>query len=161
MENQKNKGIKKYFWILLILLILWGIVELFGKDKVFQNKTLNNANDVISGDFVNITAIGNEPGWYLNIKGNTSSAETILVLDYGETTFTGVLGRTWQENYDTETQYRGSLTPTATSTIKDNKDFIIYFKKEICTDDADKAHTYKVEINMHSEKEYKGCADFN
>lgn len=162
MENEKKSSINKYLWIVIILIILWGIIEIFNLNKKEEKSIINTNNNTAStSELINISASGNEPGWYLKINGDTSSANTLLVVDYGEATFTGILGRTWQENYESETQYRGFLTPSATSTIKEEKDFIIYFKKEICTDDADKAHTYKVEINMHSEKEYKGCADFN
>ncbi len=159
MENQKKGGINKYIWILIILLILWGAIELFGKNKPVEN--IINDNNMSNIVAVNIVARGNEPGWYLSISGNSDSANTLLNVDYGESTFTGTLGRTWQENYDTETQFRGILSPTATSTITEQKDFIIYFKKESCMDDAGNNHEYSAEINMHSEKDYKGCADLN
>lgn len=97
----------------------------------------------------------------MSINGDTASATALFIADYGDSTFTGLLGRTWQENYDNEFQFRGKLTPSATSTIVGEKDFIFYFKKDSCFDDAGNIHKYKVEINMNAEKEYKGCGDLN
>jgi len=164
MENQKRKGISGYIWILIILLVIWGGIELFGKDKVSQNNVPDNTTvntTIATNTVVNITGSGNEPGWYISISGNADSANTSLIVDYADSTFTGTLGRTWQENYDSEFQFRGSLSPSATSTINSDKDFIVYFKKENCIDPAGRTHEYSVDVNMHSEKEYKGCADVN
>lgn len=158
MENEKKKGVNKYVWVLIILLILWGAIELFGKDEVVPNNIENNTNSTTTSEVINIDAGGNEPGWHLLMKGDPNAADTFLTVDYGESTFTGTLGRTWQENYDTEFQFRGSLLSSATSTINGQKDFIIYFKKEVCIDDIGFPHEYTAEVNIHSERQYKGCA---
>ena len=161
MENKKSSGMGKYIWVLIILLILWGAIELFGKDKSTSDNLVENNNASTTSELVNVVARGNEPGWYISIQGDSQSANTLLTVDYGESSFTGTLGRSFQESYEDEFQFRGFLNPSPTSTITEQKDFIVYFKKEVCTDDAGNSHEYSADINMHSEKDYKGCADLN
>lgn len=173
MQEEKNIKKHKYIWIFIAFVLVWIIIKIFNNKIETEKKNNFTKENIITGTIatsiistntifrVDIKANGNEPGWFLSINGDTASATALFIADYGDSTFSGSLVRTWQENYDNEFQFRGILSPTATSTIAEQKDFIIYFKKEICTDDAGNTHQYSVEINMHSEKYYKGCADLN
>lgn len=125
-----------------------------------KTSEVDSANILISGG-------GNEPGWNFKIRGselNNGPKGFDLIADYGESEWSGLIGRTWQESYDQNFQFRGDLkqvvkdsTSAETSTI--TKSIIIYFESKECFDDAGNKHGFSAELNFNSEKEYKGCAD--
>lgn len=141
---------KIIIYILIVIIVLGGIV--LAINIHFNRVDEINNNIIISGN-------GNEPGWSIQLKGRDINAKNVFAdinLDYGEKTYIGSLGKTWQENYDKEFQYRGDVTTPDNSVTKN---IIVYFEKKTCTDDAGTVRGLTVSLNLNSEKEYKGCAD--
>lgn len=141
---------KIIIYVLITIVVLGGIV--LAINIHFNRVDEINNNVIISGN-------GNEPGWSIQIKGRDINEKNVFVnlnLDYGEKTYIGSFSKTWQENYDKEFQYRGDVATLDNSVTKN---VIVYFEKKTCTDDADITHGLTVNLNLNSEKEYKGCAD--
>ncbi|MDQ5957631.1 MAG: hypothetical protein QG614_606 [Patescibacteria group bacterium] len=154
--------------IILVLILAALLVGAYFINKSSSNKTDNTLNESFK---LLIKGLGNEPGWNVSVYGKNLTEESFnvdMVLDYGDTKWSGNLGKTWQENYDNEIQFRGDMlrtfdanqnaTSPATSTAS-TKNVIVYFGKKTCMDDAGKTHDWSVSVNLNSEKEYKGCAD--
>lgn len=155
-----KKRIKNILLIILLLLVLVGAVLVGKRNK--QRIINNNVKNEVPVQF--LIGGGNEPGWAVSLVGfpsNKTEVNANLVLDYADTAWTGLVGRTWQKSYDKDFQYRGDLKQVINGNqlSSTTKNIILYFKKEECHDDADKVHGYKVELDFNSEKTYTGCAD--
>lgn len=163
----ENKKIKWYWWVIIIFIALFAIYKTGVFDKYSSSNADNKNMEQLEGvraDNLIVSGGGNEPGWSFNIKGESkdSPLATIdLSLDYGSTTWSGLVGKTWQEDYSQEFQYRGdvNLSNLEGSISSTTKNIIIFFQKEECVDAAGTAYNWSVYLSFHSEKEYKGCAN--
>ena len=157
-KGKMNCYCNKYILALvaiLIILVIWLGFNKQSKDKdivVIENGT---AKLLVIGS-------GNEPGWNVKVYGadfTQSTFKTDFILDYGDAVYSGVLGQTDGGNVDTNFQFRGDVNLITDGNISTTtKNVILYFEKANCVDDSGATRNYKVNLNLNSEKEYKGCA---
>ncbi|MEA4910715.1 hypothetical protein SDC9_07792 [bioreactor metagenome] len=164
----ENKKIKWYWWVVIVLVVLFIIYKAGVFNKYLSSPNTDNKNasqlEEVKADNLIVSGTGNEPGWSFQIKGDNADAPLAMInlsLDYGSTTWYGLVGKTWQEDYSNEFQYRGdvSLLNADGSISSTTKNIIIFFEKKECMDDAGRANNLAVSLDFHSEKEYKGCAN--
>lgn len=155
-KGKKNCHCNKYITTIIIILIL--VVAWFG-----INKSYKDADNKINTDKILVSGSGNEPGWNVKVYGadlNQKSFKTDFVLDYGDAKYSGVLGQTVGGSLDTNFQFRGDVNLMIDDKVSTTtKNVILYFEKAACIDDSGATKNYKVDLNLNSEKEYKGCAD--
>lgn len=162
MED-KNKKQKSKFWrIVLLLIILVLLVWYFNSKKNNQVKA-PIVNEPVKQEKLIVEGKGNEPGWYIKLYGTEAYAKEVkaeIVLDYGDTSWAGQLGLTYQASYVDNFQYRGDILQIVNNQISStSKNIIVYFEKGECYDPAGNIHNYKVNLNFNAEKSYDGCAD--
>jgi uncharacterized membrane protein len=158
-KEKKNCHCNKYIVAIiaiLIILIMWLGFNKQAKDKDIA-PTENNTTKLL------VTGSGNEPGWNVKVYGvdlNGKSFKTDFILDYGDAKYSGILGRSADDNIGTNFQFRGDVNLVVDDKISSStKNVILYFEKASCVDDSGATKNYKVDLNLNSEKQYKGCAD--
>ncbi len=155
-KGKMNCYCNKYilaFIAILIILVIWLGLNKHSKD---MDTNINTTKILVIGG-------GNEPGWNVKVYGvnlNQKSFNTDFILDYGDSMYSGVLGQTEGGNIDTNFQFRGDVNLIMDGKISTTtKNVILYFEKADCMDDSGATRDYKVDLNLNSEKEYKGCAN--
>ena len=158
-KGKTNCNCNKYililaFFAVLIILVIWVGFNKQNKDIVVIE---NNTTKLL------VTGSGNEPGWNVKVYGvdlNGKSFKTDFILDYGDAIYSGVLGQTEGGNIDTNFQFRGDVNLITDGNISTStKNVILYFEKASCVDDSGTTRNYKVDLNLNSENQYKGCAN--
>jgi uncharacterized membrane protein len=160
--------IKNTKWCLIFVFVILGIILFkitLGNTFLFSRDGWNPIERQINSNNVVVKGGGNEPGWNVVVRGETfnhSDFSVDLSLDYGEYNWSGILTKTWQEDYSNQFQFRGdvNLMNKDSSINEQKKNVIVFFEKKACADDADVKHDWTVELNFNSEKSYEGCADF-
>ena len=144
------------FFAVLIILVIWLGFNKQAKDKEIA-PTENNTTKLL------VTGSGNEPGWNVKVYGvdlNGKSFKTDFILDYGDAIYSGVLGQTEGGSIDTNFQFRGDVNLITDGSVSTStKNVILYFEKASCVDDSGTTRNYKVDLNLNSENQYKGCAN--
>ncbi len=158
-KGKMNCNCNKYILALIAILII--LVIWLGFNKYSKNKdivtTENNTTKLL------VTGSGNEPGWNVKVYGvdlNGKSFKTDFILDYGDAIYSGVLGQTEGGSINTNFQFRGDVNLITDGNISTTtKNVILYFEKASCIDDSGATRNYKVDLNLNSENQYKGCAN--
>jgi len=158
-KGKKSCHCNKYILGLVAILIILSIW--FGFNKQSKDKDIvaieNNTTKLL------VTGSGNEPGWNVKVYGvdlKQTIFKTDFILDYGDSIYSGILAQTDGGNIDTNFQFRGDVNLIIDGNISTTtENVILYFEKVACIDDSGATRNYKVELNLNSEKEYKGCAN--
>lgn len=155
-KGKKHCHCNKYITAIIVILIM--VVAWFSISKHFKD-----SDNKINTDKILVTGAGNEPGWNVKVYGadlNQKSFKTDFVLDYGDAKYSGILAETDGGNINTNFQFRGDVNLIVDDQVSSTtKNVILYFEKAACVDDSGATKNYKVDLNLNSEKEYKGCAD--
>jgi uncharacterized membrane protein len=159
------KKIKWYIWLIVGVVVIFLFKITLGTTFLFSADGWNADERQINSPNLIARGVGNEPGWTVEVRGETfdhSLFGASLVLDYGESSWDGVLTKTWQEEYSQSFQVRGDVSRLRQGEVsEEEKNVIVFFQKKECVDDSGRARLWEVHLNFHGEKEYKGCADVN
>ncbi len=154
-KGKKNCYCNRYILLAFIVIILgvW----------LGVNKHFNNVDDKINTNKILVVGSGNEPGWNVKVYGldiKQTNFRTDFILDYGDAKYSGILGRSAEGSIDTNFQFRGDVNLIVDDKMSSlTKNVILYFEKATCVDDSGATKNYIVELNLNSEKQYKGCGD--